>query len=91
MKNLFESIPCGVFIIDDKRRVQAINNVLEQAFHTSSLDVIDHMTGDALRCVRTYEEPKGCGFTEECMACGIRNTALEALEGNKIHRNKANV
>ncbi|UCD33939.1 MAG: sigma-54-dependent Fis family transcriptional regulator [Desulfobacterales bacterium] len=49
------------------------------------------MTGDALRCVRTYEEPKGCGFTEECMACGIRNTALEALEGNKIHRNKANV
>jgi len=91
LKNLFESIPCGVFIIDGERRVQAINNVLEQAFHTSEIDVIDHRTGEALKCAQAYKKPKGCGFSEECMTCGIRNTALKALEGNKIHRNKANV
>ena len=91
LKNLFESIPCGVFIIDGERRVQAINNVLEQAFHTSRIDVINHRTGEVLKCTQANKKPKGCGFSEECMTCGIRNTALKALEGNKIHRNKANV
>ena len=91
LRNLFESIPCGVFVIDDERRVQAVNNVLEQAFQISKVEVIDHQTGEALNCINAYKKPKGCGFSEECMSCGIRNAAIEALEGNKIHRNRARV
>jgi transcriptional regulator with PAS, ATPase and Fis domain len=91
LRNLFESIPCGVFVIDAQRRIQAVNNVLEQAFQTSRVDVIDHRTGEALKCVNAYKKPKGCGFSEECMTCGIRNAAIEAFDGNKIHRSKAQV
>ncbi|MGD8770971.1 MAG: PAS domain-containing protein, partial [Desulfobacterales bacterium] len=35
LKSLFESIPCGVLIIDGDRRVLAVNNVLEQTFGIS--------------------------------------------------------
>ena len=91
LKNLFESIPCGVLIIDGDRRVQAVNNVLEQTFQTAEQDRIEKRAGDLLKCVNALKHPDGCGFSEECMTCGVRNTALKALEGNKIHRNKANV
>ena len=91
LRNLFDSIPCGVFVIDAQRRVQAVNNVLEQAFQTSMEDVIDHRTGEALKCIHAYKKPKGCGFSEECMTCGIRNAAIKVLDGNKIHRDKAQV
>ena len=91
LRNLFESIPCGVFVIDAQRRVQAVNNVLEQAFQTSMVDVMDHRAGEALKCIHAYKKPKGCGFSEECMTCGIRHAATKALDGNKIHRGKAQV
>ena len=91
LKNLFESIPCGVLIIDGDRRVQAVNNVLEQTLQTAEKDVVKRRAGDALKCVNAEKHPNGCGFSEECMSCGVRNTALKALEGNKIHRNKAHV
>ncbi|MBE9530625.1 MAG: sigma 54-interacting transcriptional regulator [Proteobacteria bacterium] len=89
LKSLFESIPCGVLIVDGDRRILAVNNVLEQTFGISEAEVMDHRGGEALRCVNAFKNPKGCGFAEECITCGVRNTALEALSGNQIHRKKA--
>ena len=91
LKSLFESIPCGVLIIDGDRRVLAVNNVLEQTFGISGAEVMDQRGGEALRCVNAFKNPKGCGFAEECITCGVRNTALEALAGNQIHRKKSNL
>jgi len=89
LKSLFESIPCGILIVDGDRRILAVNNVLEQTFGISEAEVMDHRGGEALRCVNAFKNPKGCGFAEECITCGVRNTALEALSGNQIHRKKA--
>ena len=91
LKSLFESIPCGVLIIDGDRRVLAVNNILEQTFGISGAEVMDQRGGEALRCVNAFKNPKGCGFAEECITCRVRNTALEALEGNQIHRKKSNL
>ena len=82
LKSLFESIPCGVLIIGGDRRVLAVNNVLEQTFGVSRAAIMDLRGGEALRCVNAFKDPKGCGFAEECISCGVRNTALEALSGN---------
>jgi len=91
LKSLFESIPCGVLIIDGDRRVLAVNNVVERTFGISGAEVMDQRGGEALRCVNAFKNPKGCGFAEECITCGVRNTALEALAGNQIHRKKAKI
>jgi PAS domain-containing protein len=89
LKSLFESIPCGVLIIDGDRRILAVNNVLEQTFGISGAEIIDQRGGEALKCVNAFKNPKGCGFAEECVSCRVRSTALEALSGNQIHRKKA--
>ncbi len=91
LKNLFESIPCGVLIVDQDRRVQAVNNVLEQIFGISGADIIDQGGGKALSCVHESKSPQGCGFAEECQTCGVRNTALEAIDGKHIYRNRTKV
>jgi sigma-54 dependent transcriptional regulator, acetoin dehydrogenase operon transcriptional activator AcoR len=91
LKSLFESIPCGVLIIDGDRRILAVNNVLEQTFGISRAEIIDQRGGEALNCVNAFKNPKGCGFAEECVNCRVRSTALEALSGNQIHREKASL
>jgi transcriptional regulator with PAS, ATPase and Fis domain len=89
LKTLFESIPCGVFVIDHSRRIQALNNPLERAFGVSKADAINRRGGEALRCIHAHESPDGCGFADYCRNCKILKTALDALSGKKIHRNKA--
>ncbi len=91
LKNLFESIPCGVLIVDRDRRVQAVNNVLVRALGISEAKAIDKRAGEALRCIHAFKSPKGCGFADECETCLVRNTALEALGGRQVHRNRAKV
>lgn len=91
LKNLFEAIPCGVLIVDQDRRVKAINNVVEQAFGLSVAEVFNKRGGEALRCIHSAKSPEGCGYADECRECQVRKTALEALSGMKIHRNKAKV
>ncbi len=91
LKTLFDSIPCGVLIVDRDRRIQAVNNVMERTFGISSGEVIDKSGGEALRCIHASESPKGCGFADECQSCQVRNTALKALAGEQIHRKKANL
>lgn len=91
LKTLFESIPCGMLIMDQDRQVQAINKVLERTFGISRAEVFNKRTGEALRCIHAFEDQEGCGYSDYCQNCHVRNTALEALAGNQIYRNKARV
>jgi len=91
LKNLFEAIPCGILIVDHDRRIQAVNNVLERSFGISEANVLNTRGGEALRCIHAKENSLGCGYADECQACTVRNTALEALAGNRIRRQKAKI
>ena len=91
LKNLFESIPCGVLIVDRDRRIQAVNNVLVRALGISDAKAIDKRAGEALSCIHAFKSQKGCGFSDECETCRVRNTALKALDGREVHRNKVKV
>lgn len=88
---MFESIPCGVLIVDGERRVQAVNNVMEKTFGISEAEVLNKRGGEALGCIHAFESHKGCGFSDACQACRVRATALEAIDGKKMYRNKADV
>ena len=91
LKTLFESIPCGVLIVDPDRRVLTVNNVLEQTFGVSRATVFDKRGGEVLNCVHASESPDGCGYSETCRHCQVKNTALEAILGTSVHRRRAEV
>ncbi len=63
----------------------------EQAFGISEAEVLNKRGGEALGCIHAFESHKGCGFSEACQACRVRATALEAIEGKKMFRNRADV
>ena len=91
LRSLFESIPCGVLIVDRDRRVRAVNSTIERTFGITLAEAIDKRGGEALRCINASKSPEGCGYADECKNCQVRNTALEAIDGKRIHRNTAKV
>lgn len=91
VKSLIESIPCGLLVVDSDRRVRAVNDVLERTFGITMGEALQKRGGEALRCVHAFKRPEGCGFSEECNTCGVRNTALEAISGNRVQRKRADI
>ncbi len=89
LKNLFESLPCGVLIMDKERRVQAVNNTVERTFGIKLAEVFNRRGGEVLKCVNSSIDERGCGFADECRNCRIRQTAMDAVSGLKVERSKA--
>ena len=91
LKGLFSAIPCGVLIVDRERRVLIVNSVIERIFGVSDADVTGKSGGEVLRCVHADDSPDGCGFGEHCRTCLVRKTALDAIGGEQINRNRADM
>ncbi|MCP4676189.1 MAG: PAS domain S-box protein [Deltaproteobacteria bacterium] len=91
LKTLFEAIPCGVLVVDKDRRVKAVNDALKQGFGLSEADVVNMRSGEVLRCVHADNSPEGCGHSEECQSCIVRQTALAAIDGKTVRRTNAEV
>lgn len=88
---LLDSLPCGLLIVDEKGRVQAINNILKQAVGVTEQAVLGKGSGDALGCVRASEHPQGCGSEECCRNCEARLVAFAALSKNKKQMARTNL
>jgi PAS domain S-box-containing protein len=88
-RTIFDSAPCGIFIVDRDRRVKAVNQVMEKTFNVSGATVIDKRGGEILNCIHSFETPEGCGYAEACRQCVVKLTALQALDGREKPRNKA--
>ena len=84
LKSMFHSIPCGMLIVDKDRRVRAVNNVVEKTFGAPLAQILNRRGGEALKCIYASKSPEGCGFADECKGCQVRNTALNAISGEKV-------
>lgn len=91
LKGLFAAIPCGVMIVDNDRRVLVVNSVIERVFGVKDEEVTGKRGGEVLRCVHVHDSPEGCGFGPFCRTCLVRQTALDAISGKQINRNRANM
>jgi len=86
VKNLMDSLPCGVIVVDEKSHVKALNNILEKKVGTTKQLVLGKGSGNTLGCVRALEHPKGCGTEECCNYCELRMLGLSVLYGTKKQR-----
>ncbi len=91
LKTLFESIPCGVLVVDSDRRVQAVNDTLERTFGIATAEVINLRGGEALNCIHASKSTEGCGYAEFCSECMVRNSALKAIDGEQVRRTRAEI
>ena len=88
---LLDSLPCGLLIVDEKGRVQAINDILKNVVGVTERAILGKGSGDALGCVRASEHPQGCGSDECCRNCEARLLAFAALSKNKKQMARTNL
>jgi len=91
IRSFIDSLPCGVLVLDEDGRVQAMNNILKNVVGVSEQAVLGKGSGDALGCVFASGHSHGCGSMECCAHCTARMLALTALSQNQKQEARTNL
>ncbi len=91
IEELFNAIPCGVLVINNKRIVYAVNKGLKKTYGITNKDIGTKRPGNILGCINAFIDKRGCGFSEACKSCAVKKTASEAISGNHISKRKIQI
>ena len=84
LRDLFDSIPDVVLILNGQRQIVFANQTSVDAFNIKDIQEIYGLRpGEALNCIHSDENICGCGTTHFCKTCGAVNAILSGLRGNK--------
>ena len=83
---IFECSPIGMMVLDETTNIVLANSAFVVLCGGSKSDVLQHRPGNALRCVHSSKDPRGCGYTPACPTCHARN-GIEGLiaSGGTMH------
>lgn len=85
IKTLLDKIQVPVLLVDKKGIVQTANKIGLENLQKPLKDVEQHLGGVVMNCIFS-ELPEGCGNTEHCSGCTIRNSVMETFKsGSKIN------
>jgi PAS domain S-box-containing protein len=83
---IFESSPVAMIVVDETTNIVRANAASISMMGVEVSDIVQHRPGNALRCVHSSKDPRGCGYSKECLLCQARN-GIEALiaGGGSMH------
>ncbi len=84
---IFESSPVAMIVFDDQVNVVRVNRAALCLIGEGGVALLEHrpasrtQCGDLLGCVHSLENERGCGFSDECPLCPLRDAVQAALKG----------
>jgi PAS domain S-box-containing protein len=78
---VFESSPVGMFILDETTNIVRANAAFVVLCGASRSRVLHHRPGNALGCIHSAKDPRGCGYAPDCPLCPARR-GIEDLIAN---------
>jgi len=82
----FDRVPLPMIIVDRDRRVCRMNRAAAAMSNRSESAAIGLRGGEILRCVNAFDDPGGCGSSDACASCIVRNTVLDTFRSGRDHQ-----
>lgn len=80
---LFNSAPVIMILIDEETRVLKMNKFGLESTGRNIESLTGLKPGDVLRCVNSFKSKEGCGATDDCKSCAVRNTIISTFSTGK--------
>ncbi len=87
LKEIFNYAPVIMALIDQERLVQYANESFKFFFDKSEDAIFLHTPGSAIGCSNELLDPRGCGYSEGCGQCRLKNAIEETLATGVPHYN----
>lgn len=85
---ILDANPSPMFILDGESCILDANLAAYELLEDGSELALQRPCGDVLRCLHQRDSATGCGTTPLCKDCLIRNSVMQALQGNRVVREK---
>ncbi len=79
VKPVISNLPVAIIVVNKDRRVMLSNKAAEQISGRTEGQMFNLRGGDVLGCIHADCE-KGCGYSERCQGCEIRQAVLDAFK-----------
>jgi hypothetical protein len=86
---VLDSMPAMVMVVDEDVRVLESNRAAADMVVEGPLGSQLRRAGDAMLCINSRAHAQGCGHSDACRHCCVRNSVLEALSGSAVVRRRA--
>jgi signal transduction histidine kinase/ActR/RegA family two-component response regulator/HPt (histidine-containing phosphotransfer) domain-containing protein len=86
LEAVFDAAPVGMLLINDNYFVQQVNRVMAKLVGKEIAQMVNTQPGKSLGCVHSYDSTDGCGHSQYCSICPIRNSAAEVLDSGQAVR-----
>lgn len=87
--DLINVMPLPVMVVDEDVRIQFANSEALALIGIEPKYIYQKRGGEALQCLHEKDVPEGCGKSEFCKNCIIRNSVVSSINGKKVHRKTA--
>jgi signal transduction histidine kinase/ActR/RegA family two-component response regulator len=84
---VMDNSPVIMIVMDADRRVRKANRAALGFTERSGQDLEGRRVGEALRCVHSLNDPKGCGFGISCEKCVMHGSILRTFETGRALTN----
>ena len=88
LKNIIDAIPSAIFIINKNLQVININQAASKIYKADPQIVLKKPSGEILHCLNAEDSEEGCGATDNCPDCVIRNSVNKSINGKTIFKQK---
>jgi hypothetical protein len=89
IESILEAIPLPIFLVDEDVRIFWSNQSAAPLLPDMDPDrVFLRRCGEVMHCLHAVESNLGCGRTEFCKDCLIRNSVQESINGQRVVRKK---
>ena len=85
---VIDIIPTALFVVDQNFNIIDLNPSATALFELKSEVVLHRLCGEVLNCRNAIESEGGCGTSELCPECVLRNSVESASEGEKTNKKK---
>jgi signal transduction histidine kinase len=85
MSAMLDSAPMLMLLVDTERRVVKSNRAAAQFAGRKLEEMVGLRAGEALRCLHSLDDPRGCGSGPYCDKCLIRSTVIDTIETGNGH------
>jgi len=84
-QSVFESSPVPLLVIDETTNIIMVNQVAIKFCGGTASEILQHRPGNALHCVHSSKDPRGCGYANDCNLCIVRNSIERLIaEGGSL-------
>jgi signal transduction histidine kinase len=83
LEAIFDAIPIGMLLVDEDLIVRRVNDTIRQMVHKDYLEIINLRIGNALRCINSTHNEKGCGHSPTCQSCPMVKAVKSAFESQQ--------